>query len=128
MTERQLRFAKEYAKSLNATQAAIYAGYSAKNARMQGARLMTKANIQAAVKEHQNAIAEKQGVEETFIIQGLIQEALGNGPDTTSAARIRSLELLGKHKGMFVERHDVRNLHAYADSAINEVEELVSDQ
>ena len=53
----QERFAAEYLVDLNATQAAIRAGYSAKTAKEQGARLLTNAHIQRAVqerrKEHQ---------------------------------------------------------------------------
>lgn len=53
----QERFAAEYLVDLNATQAAIRAGYSPKTAKEQGARLLTNAHIQRAVqerrKEHQ---------------------------------------------------------------------------
>lgn len=47
--DKRARFVQEYAKDLNATQAAIRAGYSAKSAKMQGSRLMTNADIQQAV-------------------------------------------------------------------------------
>lgn len=49
MTPKQERFAQEYLVDLNATQAAIRAGYSAKTARQQGERLLSNADIQARV-------------------------------------------------------------------------------
>ncbi len=45
LTPKQKRFAEEYLVDLNATQAAIRAGYSAKAAKPQGARLLTYANL-----------------------------------------------------------------------------------
>ena len=48
LTPRQARFVAEYLIDLNATQAAIRAGYAAKNARITASQLLTKPNIQAA--------------------------------------------------------------------------------
>ncbi len=45
------RFVAEYLKDLNATQAAIRAGYSAKTANQQGPRLLVDAGIASAVAE-----------------------------------------------------------------------------
>jgi len=50
LTSRQRLFVDHYLVHLNATQAAISAGYSAKTARSQGQRLLTKVDITAAVK------------------------------------------------------------------------------
>jgi phage terminase small subunit len=47
------RFVAEYVKDLNATQAAIRAGYSEKTAKQQGSRLLTNADIAAAVEAKQ---------------------------------------------------------------------------
>lgn len=49
MTPKQARFVAEYLIDLNATQAAIRAGYSAKTANEQGARLLAKDSIAVAV-------------------------------------------------------------------------------
>jgi phage terminase small subunit len=49
LTDKQQRFVEEYLKDLNATRAAIRCGYSAKTARAQGSRLLTNADIAAAV-------------------------------------------------------------------------------
>ena len=71
MTARQRRFVAEYLKDLNATQAAIRAGYSAKTARAQGSENMTKPDIAAAISAGQerqlqraelSAIATKEAI------------------------------------------------------------------
>lgn len=48
---RRARFVQEYAKDLNATQAAIRAGYSRKTANRQGSRLLKNVDIAAQVRE-----------------------------------------------------------------------------
>lgn len=51
LTDRQRIFVAEYLKDRNATQAAIRAGYSAKTANEQGARLLANVSIRRAVNE-----------------------------------------------------------------------------
>lgn len=48
---KQRKFVQEYLIDLNATQAAIRAGYSARTARSQGQRLLTNVDVQAALQE-----------------------------------------------------------------------------
>ena len=62
LTEKQQRFVDEYLVDLNATQAAIRAGYSAATANEQGAQLLAKLSIQTAV-----AAGRKQQQERTQI-------------------------------------------------------------
>ena len=49
LTPKQERFVEEYLIDLNATQAAIRAGYSAKTAEAQGSRLLSNVNVSALV-------------------------------------------------------------------------------
>ena len=49
LNPKQKKFCEEYAKCLNATRAAIQAGYSQKTARQQGTRLLSKAVIKQCV-------------------------------------------------------------------------------
>ncbi len=49
LTPKQARFVDEYLVDLNASQAAIRAGYSPKTARFIGCEDLTKPNIQAAI-------------------------------------------------------------------------------
>jgi len=53
LTARQTRFVQEYLVDLNGTQAAIRAGYSARTADQQAARLLANVRIAAAVREAQ---------------------------------------------------------------------------
>ena len=48
---KQKRFITEYPKDMNATQAAIRAGYSTKTAYSQGQRLLKKAEIKKAIED-----------------------------------------------------------------------------
>jgi len=59
LTPRQRMFVQEYLVDLNATQAAARAGYSKKTARSQGQRLLTNADIAAAIAKAQAARAER---------------------------------------------------------------------
>lgn len=51
LNDKQEKFCLEYIKDMNATQAAIRAGYSEKTARTQASQLLTKLNIQERVAE-----------------------------------------------------------------------------
>jgi len=62
LSERQARFAREYVKDFNASQAAIRSGYSAKTARGIGSRLLTYENVQTAIQSLAAKAAVKQGI------------------------------------------------------------------
>ena len=49
LNEKQRRFVDEYLIDLNATQAAIRAGYSVKTANEQGSQLLAKLSIQSEI-------------------------------------------------------------------------------
>lgn len=57
LTAKRARFVSEYLVDLNATQAAIRAGYSLKTATEQGARLLTNVHVQEAL---QKAMAKRE--------------------------------------------------------------------
>lgn len=62
LTPKQEQFVAEYLIDLNATQAAIRAGYSAKTANEQGARLLANASVKEAVAKANQKRAEKTGI------------------------------------------------------------------
>src|SRR5687767_14089142 len=62
LNEKQERFAAEYVVDLNATQAAIRAGYSAKTAASQGERLLRNAEIRKIVENRQAKHIERVGL------------------------------------------------------------------
>jgi phage terminase small subunit len=108
MTPRQQRFIEEYLLVLNATQAAIRAGYSARTAEQQGPRLLGNVEIGAAVQAAQKARSERVQVTQDDVLRGLHREATLTGDGSSHAARVSAWGLLGKHLGMFVERSQQR--------------------
>lgn len=68
--EKQLRFVEQYLVDLNATQAAIRAGYSKKTASSQGHRLLRNAEVQKAIEAGRKAQSAASGV----TVQRVIQE------------------------------------------------------
>ena len=71
LTEKQRRFVDEYLIDLNATQAAIRAGYSAKTANEQGARLLANVSIQQAISEKMAERSKRTGVNQDRVVQEL---------------------------------------------------------
>ena len=72
MNRRQQTFINEYLVDLNATRAAIAAGYSSKTARAQGARLLTNANIKEEVEKRQCKTAEDLEITRERVIHELV--------------------------------------------------------
>ncbi len=71
LTPKQSRFVDEYLVDLNATQAAVRAGYSAKTANEQGARLLAKASVQAAVQSRMKQREQRTQVDADYVIKRL---------------------------------------------------------
>lgn len=59
LNDKQAAFVREYLADLNATQAAIRAGYSAKTACQIGHELFKKPEVQQRLREFQQKAAEK---------------------------------------------------------------------
>lgn len=78
LTEKQKRFCKEYVIDLNATQAAIRAGYSKKTANVQGAQNLSKLNIQAVIQELQSKKAAKLDISQERVLTELCKIAFGD--------------------------------------------------
>ncbi len=71
MTPKQERFVAEYLKDLNATQAAIRAGYSKKTAEVQGWRLLRNAEISALVFQSKTRQLESADLTATRVLEEL---------------------------------------------------------
>jgi phage terminase small subunit len=71
LTPRQRRFVDEYLISLNATQAAIRAGYSARNAESIGYQLLQKTPVRAAVEAGQQALSRQAQVHAYQVVREL---------------------------------------------------------
>ena len=106
LTPKQRRFVDEYLLDLNATQAAIRAGYSACTANEQGARLLANASIAAAVQSGQNARSERVRITQDDVLRGLHREATWMGEGSSHSARVAAWGLIAKHLGMFDRRQE----------------------
>ena len=78
LTPRQQRFLQEFLVDLNATQAAIRAGYSPRTAKQQGSRLLTRPHIAEAVARAQATVAVELEITAEGVIAELAKIAFGN--------------------------------------------------
>ena len=138
LTERQKRFCDEYLIDLNATQAAIRAGYSKKTAKDIGSENLTKPDIAARIEKRRAAQIKRTEITADRVLLELARIAFVDGSAfATITARgkvkftptdeltndqraviagvkngkfgteiktndkVRALELLGKHLGLF---------------------------
>ena len=138
MTKKQKRFVEEYLIDLNATQAAIRAGYSTKTAKDIGCENLAKPNIKNEIDKEMAQRSKRTGVSADRVVMELAKIAFVNAvevidPKTATvkedassddtaaiqsvkvktfgedglereikmADKIKALELLGKHLGMF---------------------------
>lgn len=90
LTPKQQKFADEYLIDLNATQAAIRAGYSPKTAKEIGAENLTKPNIRAYIDERMAEHSARTGVNQERIIRELARIAF---LDPTQLVNMDSAEL-----------------------------------
>lgn len=91
LTPKQQRFADEYLIDLNATQAAIRAGYSPKSAEQQGSRLLSNAKVRAYIDERMAEHSKRTGVNQERIIRELARIAF---LDPTQLIDMDTAELL----------------------------------
>ncbi len=108
LTPKRARFVEEYLIDLNATQAAIRAGYSAKTANEQGAQLLAKLSIRQAVAEAQAVRSKRTEITQDEVVQGLKKEATLEGEGSSHSARVAAWAHLGKHLGMFTDNLNVK--------------------
>jgi phage terminase small subunit len=78
LNEKQKRFAAEYLIDLNATQAAIRAGYSEKTAASQGQRLLTNVEIQKLVQRGMDERGERTEITQDRVLQELAKVAFSD--------------------------------------------------
>ncbi len=125
LTKKQKRFADEYIIGLNATKAAIRAGYSEKTAYSQGQRMLKNVEIKTYIEEqlewlHNKKTADAQEVIEylTSVLRGesegeeLVNEFQGDGiskavnvkKKPSEKDKLRAAELLGKRFGIFTDK------------------------
>ncbi len=141
MTKRQQRFCEEYLLDLNATQAAIRAGYSPETAGAIGAENLKKPQIQNDIARRMADRSRRTGVNTDRVVLELARIAFANAGDLIDAGdatlkddasrddlaaiqsikvkdmgdmgiereirmadKLKALELLGRHLGIFNDR------------------------
>ena len=110
LNPRQSRFVEEYLIDLNATQAAIRAGYSAKTANTNGPMLMVNAGIQSAIQKAQAARSERTQItvdkvlDDIELIKLNAMQQEDDGKMINHAGALKACELQGKHLKMFVDK------------------------
>jgi phage terminase small subunit len=131
LTDKQQRFVEEYLVDLNATQAAIRAGYSENTARAIGAENLTKPNIASAIADAQAGRSKRTEVTADYVLSSIIEtmerckqaapvtykngeQVMVETPDGEVAPAwafnpvgvLKGAELLGKHLAMFTDKHE----------------------
>ena len=71
LNDKQRRFVEEYLVDLNATQAAIRAGYSVRTAKSQGQRLLTNVDVAAAITKAQEKRSTRTGITQDRVLAEL---------------------------------------------------------
>lgn len=121
LTLKQRLFIHEYLKDLNATQAAIRAGYSKKSAYSQGWENLKKPEIQNKIRSIMDKRATDVLMDAYGVVQGLkeiYERSMQKAPILDKEGKpkgvwkyspqvaLKSLELMGKHLGMFTGTWD----------------------
>jgi phage terminase small subunit len=106
LTVRQQAFVDVYVVGGNATEAYKQAGYkvvSADGGRASASRLLTNANVRAAVEAGRQAAARQALVDATYVVGGLKREAELTGDGSSHSARVAALDKLARIIGLYDE-------------------------
>ena len=125
LTDKQAAFVREYLVDLNATQAAVRAGYSERTASRIGPQLLGKTWVREAIEKAQAKRARRVEVTQDYVLSNLVEvveRTMQRAPVTDrkgeqvtdeegravwtfdAKGANRALELLGKHLGIFADR------------------------
>lgn len=123
LNERQQRFVDAMLIEESATKAALSAGYSPKTARVQAQALLTNPAVSRAIADARRARSARVQCDADWVLEGLravyqrcmsevkpIYDMRGEFTGEfqfDSKGATKSLELLGKHLGMYVDRKEV---------------------
>ncbi|WP_458398194.1 terminase small subunit [Anaerotignum sp.] len=118
LNEKQRRFCEFYAETANAAEAARLAGYSQKNARKIGQRLLTNVDILSYIRQLQDELATPR-IAGLLEVKAYWSDTMRN-EDLKQKDRLRASELLAKSAGAFLDPreedfgcHDGGEVHIY---------------
>lgn len=111
LTAKQARFVEEYLIDLNATQAAIRSGYSARTAEWIGPQLLGKSHVATAIQAAKEKRSEKTGFTAEQVLLELhelhqkslrpLVDAQGNECMEAPAVAAKCLDMKMRHLGLF---------------------------
>ncbi len=117
LTPKQERFCREYLIDLNASQAAIRAGYSTKGAVSFGSQLLGNINIQKRINELKTQRAERCDISADSVLRELVKTAFMDIDSRTArqqkknrvkqSDKIKALELLARHLGLLKDKLEI---------------------
>ena len=132
MNDKQESFVREYLIDLNATQAAIRAGYSEATAYSQGQRLLKNVEVADAIQKQMDKRAKRVEVTADYVLETIVSTierckqaepvidrkgdpvmvetpdgAIAPAYTFNAAGVLKGAELLGKHLKLFTEKHEL---------------------
>lgn len=119
LTEKQKCFCEEYLIDLNATQAALRAGY--KNSDV-GRRLVTKSHVSAYIEKLRQEQQQRTQITADTVLGELAKIASTEDVEITGKEKMKALELLGKHLGLFQNGADNSAALEKLDEVLGKIE------
>lgn len=104
LTDKQTAFVREYLVDLNATQAAIRAGYSERTASRIGPQLLGKTCVREAIEKAQAKRARRVEIKAEDVLRGVIEVTTQARESGDLKTALKGYELQGKHLGMWTEK------------------------
>lgn len=104
LTSKQERFADEYLVDLNATQAAIRAGYSPRSADKIGPELLGKTGVQEVIRARQALLRDRVEIRQLEVLAALAAIAFADMGDYVDAdgVHLRPLHCLTRHQRLAI--------------------------
>lgn len=121
------RFVAEYLKDLNATQAAIRAGYVATNADVTGPRLLGHVGICAAIAEATAQAAARLEITADALIRDVADICAKAKRAEAFPAALKANELLGRTLGKDNPFSETLNVNATVENRPPDIRELTRD-
>jgi len=103
LTPKQQRFVEEYLVDLNATAAAVRAGYRGEPNTV-GPRLLVNVGVSSAIAEKRQRLSEKTERTVADVMEDIRRRGKLAEQAEEYGAALKAAELEGKHLGAFVER------------------------
>ncbi len=106
LTGKQQRFVEEYMIDMNASQAALRAGYSKKTAKQIGTENLAKPAIASAIASATAARTARSEITQAYVLDTIKEtvERCKTDADYNPQAALKGLELLGRHMAMFTDK------------------------